>query len=106
AAFPVNFWLPASYHTPHFITSALFAGLLTKVGIYALLRILILLLPVEREWLAGTIGWMAILTMLIGILAALAESDIRRLLGFVVISGVGTMLAGLALGNPLGVSGA
>ncbi len=106
AAFPVNFWLPASYHTPHFVTSALFAGLLTKVGIYALLRILVLLLPFEREWLSGLIGWMAILTMLAGILAALAETDLRRLLGFVVISGIGTMLAGLALGTQLAVSGA
>lgn len=106
AAFPVNFWLPASYHTPQVVTSALFAGLLTKVGVYALIRILVMLLPAEREVLAELIGWIAIATMLAGILGALAESDIRRMMGFVVISGIGTMLAGLALANPLALSGA
>src|SRR5690606_6163921 len=89
AAFPVNFWLPASYHTPQVVTSALFAGLLTKVGVYALIRILVMLLPAEREVLAELIGWIAIATMLAGILGALAESDIRRMMGFVVISGIG-----------------
>lgn len=105
AAFPVNFWLPASYHTPQIVTSALFAGLLTKVGVYALMRTLVMLMPPERDLLGQTIAWIAVLTMIIGILGALAQSDIRRLLGFVVISGIGTMMAGLALGSPLGLSG-
>ncbi len=106
AAFPVNFWLPASYHTPRIVTSAIFAGLLTKVGVYALMRTLVMLLPPERDLLGQTIAWVAVGTMIIGILGALAQSDIRRLLGFVVISGIGTMMAGLALGSPLGLSGA
>ena len=105
AAFPVNFWLPASYHTPRIVTSALFAGLLTKVGVYALMRILVMLMPPERDVLGQIIAWIAVGTMIVGILGALAQSDIRRLLGFVVISGIGTMIAGLALGSPLGLSG-
>ncbi len=105
AAFPLNYWLPASYHTPRIVTSALFGGLLTKVGIYALLRTLMTLFPVEREVLSGLIAWVAIATMLLGILGALAQSDLRRIIGFVVISGIGVMLAGLALGTPLGVTG-
>ncbi len=105
AAFPVNFWLPASYHTPRIVTSAIFAGLLTKVGVYALMRTLVMLLPPERDILGQTIAWVAVGTMIIGILGALAQTDIRRLLGFVVISGIGSMMAGLALGSPLGLSG-
>lgn len=105
AAFPVNFWLPASYHTPRIVTSALFAGLLTKVGVYSLMRTLVMLMPPERDVLAQTIAWVAVATMIIGVLGALAQSDIRRVLGFVVISGIGTMMAGLALGSPLGLSG-
>lgn len=105
AAFPVNFWLPASYHTPRIVVAALFGGLLTKVGIYALLRTLVMIFPVERAVLGGLIGWVAIATMMLGVLGALAQSDIRRILGFLVISGIGVMLAGLALGTPAGLSG-
>jgi len=106
AAFPVNFWLPASYHTPRLVVSGLFAGLLTKVGIYALLRILGMLFPLEREELSFIIAIVAALTMILGVLGALAQNDIRRALGFLVISGIGVMLAGLALGSPAGLSGA
>ena len=67
AAFPVNFWLPASYHTPKIVTSALFGGLLTKVGIYALLRVLVMIMPAERAVLSRLIGWIAIATMIVGV---------------------------------------
>lgn len=106
AAFPVNFWLPASYHTPRITVSALFAGLLTKVGIYALIRVLVMLLPVERADLGWLIGVIAIATMLAGALGALGSNDLRRLLGYIVISGIGTMLAGVAVGNAAGLGGA
>lgn len=105
AAFPLNFWLPASYHTPRIVVSALFGGLLTKVGIYALLRSLVTLFPPERAVLADVIAWVAAATMILGILGALAQSDLRRIFGFVVVSGIGVMLAGLALGTQLGLAG-
>lgn len=106
AAFPVNFWLPASYHTPRIVVSALFAGLLTKVGIYAMVRTLVMLFPVEREELSFLIALAAAFTMIVGVLGALAQSDIRRLFGYLVISGIGTMLAGIAVGGPGGIGGA
>ena len=106
AAFPVNFWLPASYHTPRIVVSALFAGLLTKVGVYALLRVFLMLFPVERDMLAGTIAIIAGATMVLGAMGALAQNDIRRMLGYLVISGIGMMLAGLALGSETGLTGA
>lgn len=97
AAFPLNAWLPASYHTPRVVVSALFAGLLTKVGVYALIRVLMMLFPPERAGLGTLIAWVAALTMLVGALGALAQSDIRRLLNYFVVAGIGTILAGLAL---------
>jgi multicomponent Na+:H+ antiporter subunit D len=106
AAFPVNFWLPASYHTPRISVSALFGGLLTKVGIYALLKVAIMLFPVEREALSLVIGVSAVLTMVLGALGALAQNDLRRMIGYVVIVGIGNMLAGAAIGTPSAVSGA
>ena len=105
AAFPVNFWLPASYHTPHIIVSALFAGLLTKVGLYALLRTLVMMMPVARDHLGTVIAVVAALTMLTGALGALAQSDLRKTMGYLVISGIGIMLAGLAIASPLGLAG-
>ena len=105
AAFPVNFWLPASYHTPRLVVSALFAGLLTKVGIYALLRTLVMLFPFERTELADIIAIVAAATMLLAVLGALAQNDIRRSMGFLIISGIGVMLARIALGSAAGLSG-
>ena len=77
AAFPVNFWLPASYHTPRIVVSAVFAGLLTKVGVYALMRIGVMLLPAAQTLTSGPLLWAAAATMLFGVLGALAQSDLR-----------------------------
>ncbi len=105
AAFPVNFWLPASYHTPKIVVSAVFAGLLTKVAVYALFRTLIMIIPAGRGELDLALVVIAILTMLTGVFGSLAQTDIRRAFGFLVISGVGIMLAGLALGSESALSG-
>jgi len=106
AAFPVNFWLPASYHTPRIVVSALFAGLLTKVGVYALIRVLVMLLPLEREQLSLLIAVAGAATTVLGALGALAQDDIRKLLGYVVISGIGNMLIGVAIATTGALSGA
>ena len=66
ALFPVFFWLPASYHTPSFTTSALFAALLTKVGVYALIRVFTLVFQVEGTPIQTVLLWGAVLTMVIG----------------------------------------
>ena len=104
AAFPLNFWLPASYHTPRSVVSALFAGLLTKVGIYALIRTGFTLFPNELHSYSGAFAIVAALTMLMGALGALAQNDIRKIMAFLVISGIGVMLMGLSLGQPLGLA--
>jgi multicomponent Na+:H+ antiporter subunit D len=106
AAFPVNAWLPASYHTPPPAISALIAGLLTKVGVYALLRSLVMLLPASRELLDPVIAVIAIATLILGPLGALAETNLRRALGFLVIGGIGAVMVGLALPDANGIAGA
>ena len=106
AAFPVNAWLPASYHAPPAALSALLAGLLTKVGVYALLRTLVALLPAARETLEPVIAILAIATMLIAPLGAIAETNLRRAIGFILIGGIGVTLAGLALPSQAGIAGA
>ena len=105
AAFPVQFWLPAAYHTPRPATAGLFAALLTKVGIYGMLRVLVMLMPDRTGGLSLMIGLVAAATMLFGAFGTLAERDLKRLPGFVLISGIGTMLAGIALTSPGGLTG-
>lgn len=92
AAFPLNSWLAASYHTPPPAIGALMGGLMTKVGVYAFLRLFIMLLPEMRSTLAPGIETVAIATMLLGPLAAIAETNFRRAVGFILIGGVGIAL--------------
>jgi multicomponent Na+:H+ antiporter subunit D len=106
AAFPLHFWLPASYHTPKVIVSALFAGLLTKVGVYSLLRVNVMLFGDTGAPFLTLIGWLGVLTGIIGALGAIAETNLRRMAAFLVVSGVGVMLIGIGLDTAEGLSGA
>lgn len=99
AAFPLFFWLPASYHTPSATVSAVFAGLLTKVGVYALFRVFTLIMPPAAETLGPLLLAIAGATMIFGILGALAETDLRRALAFMLVSSIGFSLLGLGLGS-------
>ena len=96
AMFPLFYWLPASYHTPPPAISALFAGLLTKVGVYAMMRVIIGLFPVEPG-LFMILGVGAALTMITGVFAALAQMDVRRILIVHIVSQIGYLVAGVAL---------
>ena len=97
AAFPLYFWLPASYHTPPPVVSALFAGLLTKVGVYTLIRATTLAFDQERALLADAVLLTAGLTMVSGVLGAMSQSDVRRILSFHIVSQIGYMLMGLGV---------
>lgn len=107
AAFPFFFWLPASYHTPQVAVSALFAGLLTKVGVYALFRVFTLIFNISDSLTHAMLVWMAGLTMLTGVLGAAAQFEFRRILSFHIISQIGYMIMGLALAplSPLALTG-
>lgn len=102
AVFPLAFWLPDSYPTAPAPVTAVFAGLLTKVGIYAMIRTETLLFPGERINTALMI--VAGLTMIVGILGALAQADIKRMLSFTLISHIGYLVFGLALSSIVGMS--
>lgn len=105
AVFPLFFWLPASYHTPHYAVSAVFAGLLTKVGVYALIRVFTLIFVGDQGYTHEILLWVACLTMLTGVLGAAAQSDFRKILSFHIISQIGYMVLGLALMTPLALMG-
>ncbi|CAJ1494592.1 Na+/H+ antiporter subunit D [[Mycobacterium] kokjensenii] len=104
AVFPLSAWLPDSYPTAPAPITAVFAGILTKVGVYAIIRAHSLLFP--DGGLDGVLLVAALLTMLIGILGAIAQSDIKRILSFTLVSHIGFMMFGVALSSQMGMSGA
>ena len=105
AVFPLFFWLPASYHTPPVPVSAIFAGLLTKVGVYTLLRVFTLLFVQNPGYTHSLILAIAGLTMVTGVLGAMSHNEFRRILSFHIISQVGYMVMGLGLYTPLAIAG-
>ncbi|TWF79373.1 multisubunit sodium/proton antiporter MrpD subunit [Pseudonocardia hierapolitana] len=104
AIVPLHFWLPDSYPNAPGPVAALFAGLLTKVSFYALLRTQTLIFPREEPWTLMLV--LAVATMLVGVLGALAQNDLNRLLSFLLVSHIGFLLYGLAVFDAAGVSGA
>lgn len=98
AMFPLGFWLPDSYPVPAAATSAFFAAILTKVGVYALVRIHTLIFPGEQlpgQLLLGLAG----VTVLIGSLGAITRQRWRPSLAFANVASVGYVLLGAFLGG-------
>ena len=104
AVFPLSFWLPDSYPTAPAPVTAVFAGLLTKVGVYAIIRTETVIFPGPE--LNPALMVIAMLTMVIGVLGAVAQADIKRLLSFTLVSHIGYMILGVALGTSEGTSAA
>ena len=104
AVFPLSFWLPDSYPTAPAPVTAVFAGLLTKVGIYAIIRTETLLF--FGQSLRTPLLIVAGLTLIVGILGAVAQTDLKRMLSFTLVSHIGYLLFGVALGTELGLAAA
>ncbi|NUP04127.1 MAG: Na+/H+ antiporter subunit D [Nonomuraea sp.] len=104
AIFPVSAWLPDSYPTAPAPATAVFAGLLTKVGVYSIIRLEALLFPGGP--VSTLLMWVALATMLAGVLGAVAQTDIKRMLSFTLVSHIGYMVFGVALSTVAGLAGA
>ncbi|NBB78603.1 MAG: Na+/H+ antiporter subunit D [Verrucomicrobia bacterium] len=104
ALFPFFFWLPASYHTPPPAVSAIFAGLLTKVGVYALFRFHTLLFVSLFSHFQTLLIVLSVFTMVTGVLGAASHFQMRRILSFHIISQIGYMTVALAIMTPLALA--
>ncbi|MEU2474845.1 Na+/H+ antiporter subunit D [Streptomyces sp. NPDC012842] len=104
AVFPLAAWLPDSYPTAPAPVTAVFAGLLTKVGIYCMLRTETLLFPGNR--LGDLLMAVALASMIVGILGAVAQTDLKRLFSFTLISHIGYMVFGIGLATREAYGGA
>ncbi|MEZ3161868.1 Na+/H+ antiporter subunit D [Microbacterium sp. BWT-B31] len=101
AVFPLSFWLPDSYPTAPAPVTAVFAGLLTKVGVYAIIR-------TETQLFQGNdvnfvLMIAALATMIVGVLGAVAQAELKRILSFTLVSHIGYMIFGLAIGTPAAI---
>lgn len=101
AVFPLSFWLPDSYPTAPAPVTAVFAGLLTKVGVYAMIRTETQLFRDNDLNLLLLI--VALATMIVGVLGAVAQAELKRILSFTLVSHVGYMVFGLAIATPLAI---
>jgi multicomponent Na+:H+ antiporter subunit D len=105
AIFPLFFWLPDSYPEPPTAVSAIFGGLLTKVGVYTLIRTFTLLFVQDTAFTHSLILVLAALTMIIGVLSAIVQNHFKRILSYHIISQIGYMTLGLGLYTPLALAG-
>ena len=106
AIFPLFFWLPAAYHTPPLAISALMAGMITKVGVYAMIRFFTLIFNHDIDFTHTLLLWAGGFTMVVGVLGAAAQNDFRKILSFHIVSQIGYMIMGLAFYTPLAIAGA
>ncbi len=105
ALFPWFSWLPASYHTPPAAVSAIFAGLLTKVGVYSMFRVGTLLFRDLPDAAFTFVLILSLTTMIVGVTCALTQKDLRRVLSFNLVGHIGFTTMGLGLGTALGIAG-
>ena len=103
AVFPLFFWLPDAYPTAPSPITAIFAGLLTKVGVYAMVRTQLLLFTDDSRP-ATLLLVIAGATMIVGVLGAIAQDDIRRVLSFTIVSQIGYMIMGLGFFTLAGIA--
>lgn len=100
------YWLPGSYSAPPSAIRALFGALLTKVGLYAIIRTFTLMFVNDTSLTHSLIAWMAAATMILGSIGAVAYKDIPRILNYNVIISVGFVAFGLAAGTGDSLNGA
>ena len=106
AIFPLFYWLPQSYVSPPPAVSALFGGLLTKVGIYCLIRVFTLIFTGDTAFTNSLLFVLGVSTMILGGLGAIAQYNFKRILSYHIVSQVGYMIMGLAIDNVIALMAA
>lgn len=105
AVFPLYFWLPSSYHTPPSAVAAAFGGLLTKVGVYAMIRVFTLVF-VPSDFIKWMLVGLAVFTIITGALGAIGKDNIRKLFSYLIICHIGYMIGGLGVFSTTAIMGA
>ncbi|MEM4202960.1 MAG: NADH-quinone oxidoreductase subunit M [Candidatus Methanomethylicaceae archaeon] len=105
AIVPLHTWLPDAHSAAPSPISAMLSGVVVETGIYAICRVgFTILAGIEVQWL-GVLAILSLVTMFVGNLTPLLQTDLKRLLAYSSIGHIGYMLAGLATGTVLGLTG-
>jgi multicomponent Na+:H+ antiporter subunit D len=110
AFFPLHIWLPDAYtHAPS-VVSAFVAGTMTKVGAYVMIRVMFTIFKpyfsIEMIPATTILGWIAVAAMMFGCIFAMAQSDLKRMLCYILIAEVGYIVLGVSMANRMGLTGA
>ncbi|WP_066056052.1 Na+/H+ antiporter subunit D [Robertmurraya korlensis] len=106
AIFPLYFWLPGSYYAPPAPVLALFGALLTKVGVYSIMRTYTLFFPHDPGYTHELLGALAVITIVVGIIGALAYWDVKKIIIYNIIVAVGVILFGVSVNTTESLTGA
>lgn len=98
--FPLYYWLPNSYPILPAPLAALYSGMLTKVGVYVLLRVFGTVLPHDLTGVHALLAWLAGATMLLGVLGAISRNFIRGILAYHILSQIGFMVLAIGFFTP------
>lgn len=109
ALFPLHTWLPDAYtHAPSTV-SAFVAATMTKVGAYAMIRVMFTVFEPNFTLNAlpttEILGWVASAAMMFGCIMALAQTDLKRMLAYILVAEVGYIVMGVSVGNRAGFTG-
>jgi multicomponent Na+:H+ antiporter subunit D len=105
ALFPLYYWLPRPYIVPNPVVSALFGALLTKVGIYSILRVFTLIFVHRMDITHEAFIWIAGLSMIFGVVGALSTNNIKLIIAYNIIPAIGFIIMGIGIYNQDALSG-
>jgi NADH-quinone oxidoreductase subunit M len=92
---PFHTWLPFAYAEAPTGTTMLLTGLMSKMGVYGFLRVLLPIFPLEMRWLMTPLLWLAVITIIFSACAAFAQRDLKRMLAYSSINHLGYCLLGV-----------
>lgn len=104
--FPLYFWLPDSYPTLPYSLAGLFGGVLSKIGIYVLMRLFITVLPHNVPFLYEGMIFLGTVTMIFGVLGAISKTSIKGILSYHIVSQVGYIVWSIGMFTPIALSAA
>jgi multicomponent Na+:H+ antiporter subunit D len=108
--FPLHAWLPNAYTYAPSASTSLIAPLMTKVMIYVMIRLILTVFTPKFAFsniaISNAIVWLAVLAIVMGAILALAQTNLKRMLTYIIVAEVGYMVGGAWLGNRAGMTGA